>query len=319
MSRKGKNRSFLKKRDIRKVAVVVTSSKANFYDIRRTMRNLESKGIEVLLSPLTKKILDNKVKRGNYVAPYSTAKERFNDLVWAVEREPDIIISLAGGVGSAELIPFLSKASCDFEKIGIPLVGFSDVTTLLNAWAFLGNPAFLGPCFENSDEVWNAIKKISSKDEFEFQFKEKVNFDGEVKRKGVWGGNLSCFLSFFFSDFEICDETPQVLRSFEYAFVFEDIFEKSDWGKKGGEFSLDWSVEMLMLSRISEKLTLWGDVKGIPYRKVKKIVLSKVQGPAVFGLRFGHDITSDPLPIGWDVDVIIKIRKAKFKARWEVA
>ena len=76
---------------------------------------------------------------------------------------------------------------------------------------------------------------------------------------------------------------------------------------------------MLMLSRISEKLTLWGDVKGIPYRKVKKIVLSKVQGPAVFGLRFGHDITSDPLPIGWDVDVIIKIRKAKFKARWEVA
>ena len=57
-----------------------------------------------------------------------TAKERLNDLEWALDHpDIDLIWCARGGYGSAHLIPALTRAEREITK---PILGFSDLTAL---------------------------------------------------------------------------------------------------------------------------------------------------------------------------------------------
>jgi len=316
---------------ISKVAVFVPSSNASAKDIKRTLRKLEKMEIEVLLSPLTQEIIRKNVKRPIFCYPYSTQQKRYDDFVWAVEQNPDIIVALTGGNGAGELLPFVKKDLKYFKGKSIILLGFSDSTVLVNLWAFLGNPAFIGPCFEDTEDLAVAIRELEKRDKFSFSFRSAVlgEFSGErakhqvgiqaEKMQGVWGGNLGSFISFLISNLESDGKTPKDVVKGNPIFVFEEIFE--GYNKYGTEFTFDWMTELLLTSGILEKSCLaLGKIykpQDVDKEYFKDILIKRANGLIIFDIGLSHSVMDDILiPIGYNAEAEISFDKKKviFKA-----
>ncbi len=332
----------VRKKVIEKVAVAVTSSNSVADDIKKSMRKLEGMEVEVLLSPLTEEILNKNIRRANFVEPYSTPEKRYDDLIWALEQNPDIIVALTGGNGAGELIPFIKGDIEYLRRKKTALMGFSDVTVLVNLWAFLGNPAYIGPCFEDTDELIDTIKKIiKGKSEFVFSFGsaepgemksgESKNIIKEwekeaeltQKMKGVWGGNISSFISFLITDIEVNGRSPKHIKKGNPLFVFEETFE--GYNRIGTEFTFDWIAELLLTAGISEKFIAWGKIqkpREVKKKYFKTMMLKRSSGILLFDLEFSHDDMEDVvIPIGYNVEAEVHIYPDKegeviFRANW---
>lgn len=344
-NRKMRRRRIKNEVALEKLAVAVTSSNASAKDIKTSMRKLEKMGVEVLLSPLTKEIINKNVRRPNFVEPYSTPERRYDDFVWAVEQNPDIIVALTGGNGAGELIPFIKKDIEYFKEKNIALMGFSDVTVLVNLWAFLGNPAYIGPCFEDADELPNTIKNLMEENEFILPFssaehgKMKTSGNDEKKKKeekeekieelkakmaGVWGGNVGSFISFLIADIEVDGKTPKDIKEGNPVFVFEETFE--GYNRTGAEFTFDWIAELLLTSGVSEKFMAWGKIqkpREVEKKYFKTMVLKRSFGISIFDLEFGHNGADEVvIPIGYNVEAEVRLEpedeegEVIFRPKW---
>lgn len=120
---------------LRKVALISPSGNTPHDAFEQCIQRLSALGVEVITSP-------NLNKRHRYLA--GTVKERLDDLYWAFE-QPDIdaVWSLRGGYGAAQLVDHIEWSRLERAQT-VPLIGYSDVTALLVAFAARGLRAIHG-------------------------------------------------------------------------------------------------------------------------------------------------------------------------------
>ena len=302
---------------IKKIAGIITSSRPNTRYLKRTIKLLERDGRKVLLSPLMKKLFEGKFVRASD-SEFASPIERLKEIEWAISNSPDIIVSATGGYGAGRIIPLFDKKMV--KDVKIPLMGFSDVTSLLNYWAALGNPAFLGPCLEEEEDVIKAIRILETCTTFSLQ-SPKIRFVGvnkNIKVKGVFGGNITCFICCITANLDFLNILPASSIVNSGAFIFEDLFSQRDFGKRGGKYSFQYCLDMLEIMEIFKKVTIWGGVSGV--KNFEKMVLKRaVKKPVVFGIPFGHySEFKIPIPLGYDVslEILPDKKEIRFTKKW---
>lgn len=121
---------------VRRVALVSPAGAVKEELVTVAIEQLQAAGIEAVLG-------EQALKRHRYLA--GTAEERAADLHWAFSQaDVDAVWCLRGGYGSAQLLPWLDWSRLSSSK-GRPLIGYSDLTVLLEAFHRRGLTAIHGP------------------------------------------------------------------------------------------------------------------------------------------------------------------------------
>lgn len=121
---------------LRRVALVSPAGAVKPELVEAAMARLQAAGIEPLLG-------EHALERHRYLA--GTAEARAADLHWAFSQaDVDAVWCLRGGYGSAQLLPWLDWSRLSSSK-GRPLIGYSDLTVLLEAFHRRGLTAIHGP------------------------------------------------------------------------------------------------------------------------------------------------------------------------------
>lgn len=278
--------------------MVITGSRPNMRYIKKSKRTVEASGIEVMFSPgLLRCIRDGVVnfKDGEFREPEVRAEE----LRWALRVNPDLIICATGGYGNARIIPLL-----DFREIkdaNIPVMGFSDCTSLVNLWASLGVPAYIGPCFEESETLLTAIRAINEQSfpVLSSRIMNFIKFSHEfITLKGLFGGNLTSF-----SALSGIPEVFKIINS-AGAFIFEDIY--NEYGRKGSLYAFESTLDIIEVAGLFNKTILWGTVTGVP--DLISVIKKRTKTCAVVHVPFGHhsDRSTLPIPVGFRTEVVIE-------------
>lgn len=267
--------------------MVITGSRPNMRYIKKSKRTVEASGIEVMFSPgLLRCIRDGVVnfKDGEFMEPEVRAEE----LRWALRVNPDLIICATGGYGNARIIPLL-----DFREIkdaNIPVMGFSDCTSLVNLWACLGVPAYIGPCFEEYEFIIPALKFIEKSNSILIAspLLKFLNFEEDILRlNGLLGGNLTSFTAL-----TGIREFTELLPKID-AFIFEDIYP--DYGKKGAIYAFESTLDIVEASGCLKKVVLFGSISGV--RSLTTLISKRIRTKAVLRLPFGHYSFKSFMPI----------------------
>ncbi len=269
--------------------------------IERSVVHLESLGLTVKLSP------NLRDRYGGYAGRPQPRAEDMHTLLR--DREVKALWSIRGGSGTAQILPFL-----DYELIRANpkiIIGFSDITALLNAVTKLaGVVTFHGPGAIStfSDYSVNHLQRVlfegvghyamrsaSANDEraaTEPEFQVKTLRSG-VAEGALWGGNLSVFVALVGTPF---------LPSLADAMLFiEEVNEEP--------YRIDRLLTQLR-QHIGHKLpaaTIFGVMRRYaPKDEAPQIALTDVLQdhanaqaiPAVTGYSFGHISHQMTLPIG---------------------
>lgn len=233
-------------------------------------------------------------------------KDRAFDLMeMFLDSEVDVVMCFRGGYGSMRLLPLI-----DFKKlksINKIFIGYSDITTLLNAFYFKNNLiTFHGPMvnsdFDNEFTV-NSFTQTLMRGNQPYSIYNpphiKINSYGSSSTRGVLiGGNLSMICATIGTPYEI-DFRNKIL-------FIEDIDEPP--------YSIDRLLTQLILS---DKLKscrgfVLGHFKGCDninnpksHRLIEVIedrILS-LNKPTLLNLASGHDNPNLLLPIGANVEL----------------
>lgn len=242
----------------------------------------------------------NARNRHGYLA--GTDRERVDDLHAAfADPSVDAIMAFRGGWGSNRLLPLL-----DFDLISEhpkPLIGFSDITSLLLAiYRKTGLVTFHGPVGKSE---WNAFTRTSFRQSLEQKKPHLLKNGGDCsdclpvrtirggRSEGVLlGGNLTVLTSMIGSDY---------LPDFTGCLLFlEDVGE--DY------YRIDRMLMQLRLSGILEGIGgfVFGDCtdcrKGNPWSQELEQILEDhikpIGVPAFSGLQFGHSDKNLTIPVG---------------------
>ncbi len=265
---------------------------------------------------------------GKYGYFSGTDKERSADLN-EMFANPEIkgIISAGGGYGSSRILDMI-----DYELIkNNPkvLMGFSDVTALLNAVnQQTGMIVFHGPVARTIHRSYNTLQfkniivepidnyLIESKDDDLKQSEKDPVYDRYTifpgKTSGALaGGNLSLVSSLCGTKYQL-DSRGKIL-------FLEDIDEEP--------YRIDRMLTQLICSGVLQHAAgvVFGILKGCNKADIykscslKQVIMDRIQPlqiPSVYGLSFGHNINNCTLPIGAIVELNAdrKILKLKEKA-----
>lgn len=189
----------LRKGDL--VALFAPGGHVTDEQIERSVKNLESLGLRVTLS---------KNLRARYGGYAGLPRDRADDM-HALIRDPGIkaLWSIRGGSGTAQILPFLDYALIRANpKI---IIGFSDITALLNAVTHLASViTFHGPGAIStfSDYSVNHLQSVLFDGASNYTMRsasandERATTEPEYQMKSLrpgvaegalWGGNLSVF------------------------------------------------------------------------------------------------------------------------------
>jgi muramoyltetrapeptide carboxypeptidase len=236
------------------------------------------------------------------------AKERADQIQWAFENSNiDVIFTIKGGHGVVHTLEHL-----DYEKIKSnykPLVGFSDMTILLNyLYQKIGVITFHGPhmsqdiskCKMTYECLINTLEKIPSI----FKIKpEDIIFEGKAKGKIV-GGNIALIIRSMGTKYEINTNNK---------IIFLEAVDKFH----------AWIYDSLYQLYISKKLEkckgiILGEFKQC--KDAEKYIFEffkeyNIKIPIIKNQKFGHGFPNCTIPIGGDC--IIDTKKGYWKVSWK--
>lgn len=249
---------------------------------------LESMGFQVKVGP-------NATNRSGYFA--GTDAERASDFMGFIEdAEVRGIFFLRGGWGCARLLPLL-----DFNTIRLNpkvILGFSDITTLLNAITRRSNLiTFHGP---TGNSTWNTFSKNSLENVLMHSNLERfknsnagITYSSGTAEGPLWGGNLSVIVSLIGTD---------SLPEFDDGILFlEDVGEEP--------YRIDRMLTQLKLAGV------FSETKGVVLGAFRKCTAEEpdrsftleevfeqhfkdVGFPVYSGADIGHTLNKCTIPIG---------------------
>lgn len=257
---------------------------------------LEGMGFRVKGSP-------NITKKYGYFA--GTDEERASDFMQLIE-DPSVkaVFCLRGGWGCARLLPLIDFGA--IERNPKIIMGFSDVTTLLNAITVKSNlVTFHGPSGNSS---WNAYSKSYIRrtlmDAEAVQYKNASD-DSEIityssgKATGVlWGGNMSVVTSLI--------GTGYLANKFSGILFLEDVEEEP--------YSIDRMLTHLKLSGLLEqvngvvlgnfrKCTAEEPERSFTLEEVFEQHFGNFGKPVFYGAQIGHAINKFTIPVGATAEI----------------
>jgi len=275
------------------IAIASPASPVSAWNISGTVNLLKNQGYSVEIGRIAK----NQKNDNNYFA--ASDQERAEELMKFFER-PDVsaIMCARGGYG---VMRILDKLDYDvIRKNPKIVVGFSDITALLNAiYAKSSLVTFHGPVAVSSwqDFTLNSFKKTLSLDEL---FSAKID-DMQVINDGVaegfvQGGNLRIISSTL--------GTPYEIQTDDSVLFLEDVSEHA--------YEIDRMLTQLVLAGKMK------NVKGIVFGKFKNLharksfypnrgktifevineICKPLGVPLVYDFPFGHIVNKITLPIG---------------------
>jgi len=286
----------LKSNKIKRVGFVITSSRPNAERVKKSIALLEKMGIEVWLSDLLDTYLEEH-PHGYFTDPeYMRPEDRAEDLVQMLKFQPDLIVAATGGYGAGRLVSILDGST--IKKYGVPFMGFSDPTFLVNLWAIYGVNAWVGPCAEEYEYLPRAIEIIEAQEPVRIH-SNKMEFFGfknsSFETQGLAAGSLTCLITLA--------SNPEFNLYFQQnisTFLMEDLFPADGYKDQGAKWSFEAELDMVEVSGLSRKIFLWGSISGV--KNANDIIKPRFRGrtPFVVNIPFGHEggNYSCPIPVG---------------------
>lgn len=278
------------------VAITAPASPTNQYEIRHSVRMLKNLGCKVIVGDTIK----NPKAHFRYFS--DSEQSRATEFMSFVEdSNVDAILCGRGGYGVMRILDLL-----DFEKIKAnpkPIIGFSDITALLNPiYQLAGVVSFHGPVASSTFDSFteSMFKKVLFEGEIDKGVKVTHN-TAEIINPGkatgkLVGGNLKMIVSTLRTPYEI-DTDDSIL-------FLEDIDEHP--------YKIDRMLTQLKLAGKLDNINgfLLGQFKGVnkrhPYhpnnsftlKEVVDQILKPLGKPILLGMPFGHVKSKLTLPIG---------------------
>lgn len=274
--------------------------------------NTEDKRIKTLEERLTKLGLTYKYgksigERYGYLGGEDEIRaEDVNEMF--ADKEVDVILAMLGGYGCSRIVDNLNY---DLIKTNPkPLIGFSDITVLLNAINQKTKiPTVHGPVgiYIGKDEFDDFSYEDFSKILFEKQKgrvlknpkNDAVTINGGITRGKLVGGNLTLINNLIGTPYEI-DFTDKIV-------FIEEVNEKPH--------AIDRYLVSLKLSKSIEKAKGFvlgyftncdiadENYKGWNHLEVLKQYFASLNKPVIYNFASGHDLPFISLPIGLEVEL----------------
>ncbi len=266
---------------------------------------VESLGLRVKRYPSTRQRLD-------YLA--GTDRQRAADINNAFANDKvKAVFCMRGGYGSSRLLPLVDWKAAG--KTGKPLVGFSDITSLIGAVNSIGGamaihaptPSYFlknDPAGKRSLEalrecLLEPCAGLSYRERCGRDFKPRIAQRGKATGRLV-GGNLSLFAGLIGTPW-----MPKPRRGEDFILFIEEIHEQP--------YKLDRYLTQLILSGWMKNVAgvVVGGIDDCKPKRpdrwkgpdVVKFCLKDHKFPLLFGLPIGHCRPSYPLLIGADVEL----------------
>ncbi len=274
------------------VALVATSShlvSGKESRLQKSIAVLESWGLRV-------KLADNLLARHLYLAGPDAARAAEFERLY-LDPEVRAVLTLRGGYGAARMLPHLNPEALKTQQK--PVVGFSDVTSLLIALQqTCGMVTYHGPCLATEQflEAPEAFETQQTLRRWLFQERPPAAYAVEAFRAGTATGTLvgGC-LSLVVTTLG----TPHELDTEGAILFLEDVGEEPycldrmlTHLKNAGKFR---GLRGLVLGRFQE----CGPPERL--RAMLEDVLADVPGPIGWNLPCGHGPLNLPLPLGASV------------------
>lgn len=273
--------------------IVTPSSCVDLEQIQLAQQQLQAQGHRVSLAAH----VDAQYR---YLA--GTVEQRISDLKQAcLDSDIDAIWCGRGGVGAAQLLPFLGD-----WILNKPIIGYSDSTVLLNEIARRGGQALHGPVFQeiavknlvdqrispDANQVIQqlqtpAVDSILSFDAVNAAAKQNPALQGQVL-----GGNLTVLCSLQGTDYALQFNQPSIL-------LIEDVGE--------AYYRLERCLTQLLQSTDTSQLkaVVMGDFYQCPQKNVPQSLheifaehLNTLNIPLYQCSSFGHGLNNQPFWIG---------------------
>lgn len=279
----------------------------------RAKERLESLGYKVTYGESIKNILHFGT---------ATRKDRAKDFNKAYrDKNVKLVMALSGGWSANEILPLI-----DWQIIQAnpkPLIGFSDITVLLNAiYAKTGTSGFLGPNFSTFGRMpeWQyTLNNFESVMQGSSQRLAKSRQWGEGGRKRYktksWrcfgagkanatllGGNLGTFYLLQGTEYQPKFDEP-------FIFLLEDDDEASNYTAREVSRRFESLLQLPNFSDNLQGLIVGRFQKGsnVSEKDIASIIASKNLGsiPIVYNVDFGHTLPMLTLPIGREVSLTV--------------
>ena len=300
---------FLKEGD--KVAVIAPSALPGQKQIDNTVEGLKKWGFVPV--------------EGKYVSVKErTLEECIEDLTWALN-DPEIkaIFCVRGGCASSEVLDQFQLSL--IKKAKKPIIGYSDISTFLSAWAVSGLPAIHAPmavCFDNSlpsvcvDATKNAM--LGKIPVYQCQG-SKYDIPGSVEGILI-GGNLSTLTTVLDTAYDCTTmEEPFILFLEEIEEDLEHIHRyltilkhRGILDKAAGIIFGEW-VDIPAACEIYNGNSRGGKFKSIA-DMISREFLQGLQIPVAFGFPAGHGNVNYPLLMG--VKLKLDVSKNGYTMEW---
>ena len=222
----------------------------------------------------------------------------------ALYADPQIRAVFAAGGGNRAL-HLLDQIDYNLvKKHPKPLIGFSDVTSLLNAfWVKTGQEQIHAPVLKllKSDSALPHLTALLTGKPLSYHFDGSTAFTPGTAKGPVIGGNLSVFHHLIGTDF-MPDTTGAIL-------LLEDINEElSHLDRALGHLRLLGVFERLsgvIIGGLTDLTDTGSKPFGFSLRDILQEHLAPSGIPVALGLPFGHDPLNEPLPIGRTIELEI--------------
>ncbi len=278
------------------IALTAPASHASLWELRSVSRKLQSIGLNVIYGNTIK---NYKSKYRYFSAPDEARAKEFMDLIR--NKDIDGIMACRGGYGSTRIIDKL-----DFDEIrNNPkiIVGYSDITTLLNAvYKFSNLASFHGPVGVSTFNYFT-LKNMKSVLFKEKEFKPITLKDRRIKTitqgigKGyLVGGNLTVLVDSLGTPFEI--DTERAILFIEE--VSEDPYKIDRMLThlyNCGKLQNCAGIMFGHYKNLDRRYNFYPN-KSFTARQVIESRLKQLKVPSVIGVPIGHMEDKWTLPIG---------------------
>ncbi|MBN9397830.1 LD-carboxypeptidase [Candidatus Saccharibacteria bacterium] len=254
----------------------------------------------------------------------ATKEDRANDFNDAYrDKNVKLVMALSGGWSANEILPLI-----DWEAVvanPIPLIGFSDITVLINAlYVKAGVSCFLGPNFSTIGRMpeWRytlrafnaamqAVPTLLQKSDRWAEYGQrrykttawKTFTIGEVEALAL-GGNLGTFYLLQGTPYQPCFKEP-------FIFLLEDDDEAGEYTAREVSRRFESLLQLPGFRQNLKGLVIGRFQKGsaVKPRDIESILQSKNLGqiPIVYNVDFGHTLPMVTIPIG--KKIILKAKK----------
>ncbi len=289
------------------IAIASPASPTSMYEIRHSLNFFRSLGLKVIIGESVK----NQRNRHRYLA--APDNERADEFMSYIRNpEIDAIIAARGGYGVLRILDMIDFD--DIKKNPKIIIGFSDITALLNAiYQETGLITFHGPV---ASIDFSYITKQSFRSQFFDEDDEaKSTFNNMIViNKGeatgeICGGNLTMINSLLGTKYEI-DTKGKILlieEISEHAYQVDRLLNQL---KIAGKLHQASAIVFGKFKNLNVRKPFFPN-RGYTIMEVINQIVKPLGIPTVIGLPFGH--TSDKLTIPIGTGAKLNAGKKSFK------